>query len=396
MFKRKYFGDILERLVETRKFIQVLAGPRQSGKTTLIQQVMNEIKIPSYYVTTDAIGASSSVWIEQQWEIARLKLKKEAMSKDFLFIIDEIQKIPNWTETIKRLWDEDTISNIPLKLVLLGSSPLLIQKGMTETLAGRFELIRIPHWSFSEMRDAFDYSLNQFFYFGGYPGAAPLIKDEQRWKNYVKDSLIETTVSRDIFMMNRVDKPILLKRLFEFGCQYSGQILSFNKILGQLQDAGNTTTLAHYLELLTAAGMLTGLQKYSSGRIKQRSSSPKFQVLNTALISAQSGESFENARLNFEFWGHLVESAVGAQLINESINTGLEIFYWRERNKEVDFVLKKDDRIIALEIKTGKKEATLPGIDEFSKKYDTYKKYLIGRGGLELEDFFMLSPSDLF
>ena len=396
MFKRKYFNDIQRRLAEARKFIQVLAGPRQSGKTTLIQQVMNGIKIPSYYVTTDAVDASSSVWIEQQWEIARMKLKREAMSKDFLFVVDEIQKIPNWTETIKRLWDEDTINNIPLKLVLLGSSPLLIQKGMTETLAGRFELIRIPHWSFSEMRDAFDYSLNQFFYFGGYPGAAPLVKDEQRWKNYVKDSLIETTVSRDIFMMSRVDKPILLKRLFEFGCQYSGQILSFNKILGQLQDAGNTTTLAHYLELLTSAGMLTGLQKYSSGRIKQRSSSPKFQVLNTALISAQSGESFRDAKLNFEFWGHLVESAVGAHLINESINTGLEIFYWRERNREVDFVLKKDDRIIALEIKTGKKEVTLPGIEEFSRKYDTHKKLLLGKGGLEFKDFFMFPPTDLF
>jgi len=395
MFKRKYFNDIKKRLAEAKKFIQVLVGPRQSGKTTLIQQVMDEIRTPSYYVTTDAIDASSSVWIEQQWEVARLKLK-EASRKDFLLVIDEIQKIPNWTETIKRLWDEDSIDKIPLKLVLLGSSPLLMQKGMTETLAGRFELIRIPHWSFSEMRDAFDYSLNQFFYFGGYPGAAPLVKDEQRWKNYVKDSLIETTVSRDIFMMSRVDKPILLKRLFEFGCRYSGKILSFNKILGQLQDAGNTTTLAHYLELLTSAGMLTGLQKYSSGRIKQRSSSPKFQVLNTALISAQSGESFRDAKLNSEFWGHLAESAVGAHLINESINTGLEIFYWRERNREVDFVLKKDDKIIALEIKSGEKETALPGIEEFSRKYDTHKKLLVGKGGLEFKEFFVLSPADLF
>jgi predicted AAA+ superfamily ATPase len=395
MFKRKYFNDIKKRLAEAKKFIQVLVGPRQSGKTTLIQQVMDEIRTPSYYVTTDAIDASSSVWIEQQWEVARLKLK-EASRKDFLLVIDEIQKIPNWTETIKRLWDEDSIDKIPLKLVLLGSSPLLIQKGMTETLAGRFELIRIPHWSFSEMRDAFDYSLNQFFYFGGYPGAAPLVKDEQRWKNYVKDSLIETTVSRDIFMMSRVDKPILLKRLFEFGCRYSGKILSFNKILGQLQDAGNTTTLAHYLELLTSAGMLTGLQKYSSGRIKQRSSSPKFQVLNTALISAQSGGSFRDAKLNSEFWGHLAESAVGAHLINESINTGLEIFYWRERNREVDFVLKKDDKIIALEIKSGEKETALPGIEEFSRKYDTHKKLLVGKGGLEFKEFFVLSPIDLF
>ena len=395
MFKRKYFDDIRKRLAEARKFIQVLAGPRQSGKTTIIQQVMDAIKTPSYYVTTDAVDASSSVWIEQQWEIARLKFK-ETRRNDFLLVIDEIQKIPNWTETIKRLWDEDTINKIPLKLVLLGSSPLLIQKGMTETLAGRFELIRIPHWSFSEMREAFGYSLNQFFYFGGYPGAAPLVKEEQRWKNYVKDSLIETTVSRDIFMMSRVDKPILLKRLFEFGCQYSGKILSFNKILGQLQDAGNTTTLAHYLELLTAAGMLTGLQKYSSRRIKQRSSSPKFQVLNTALISAQFGESFREAKLDHEFWGHLVESAVGAHLINESINSGMEIFYWRERNREIDFVLKKDDKIIALEIKSGKKETALPGIEEFSKKYDTHKKLLLGKGGLEFKEFFVLSPIDLF
>jgi predicted AAA+ superfamily ATPase len=395
MFKRKYFDDIRKRLAEARKFIQVLAGPRQSGKTTIIQQVMDEIKTPSYYVTTDAVEASSSVWIEQQWDVARLKLG-ETGRNDFLLVIDEIQKIPNWTETIKRLWDEDTINKIPLKLVLLGSSPLLIQKGMTETLAGRFELIRIPHWSFSEMRDAFGYSLDQFFYFGGYPGAAPLVKEEQRWKNYVKDSLIETTVSRDIFMMSRVDKPILLKRLFELGCKYSGQILSFNKILGQLQDAGNTTTLAHYLELLDAAGMLTGLQKYSSGRIKQRSSSPKFQVLNTALISAQFGSSFKEAKLNHEFWGHLVESAVGAHLINESINSGMEIFYWRERNREVDFILKKEDKIIALEIKSGKKKAALTGIEEFSKKYDTHKKLLLGKGGLELKEFFVLFPIDLF
>jgi hypothetical protein len=395
MFKRKYFNEILKRLEEAKKFIQVLVGPRQSGKTTLIQQVMDEIKTPSYYVTTDAVDASSSVWIEQQWEVARLKLE-ETRRNDFLFVIDEIQKIPNWTDTIKRLWDEDSINKIPLKLVLLGSSPLLIQKGMTETLAGRFELIRIPHWSFSEMRDAFGYSLDQFFYFGGYPGAAPLVKEEQRWKNYVKDSLIETTISRDIFMMSRVDKPILLKRLFELGCQYSGQILSFNKILGQLQDAGNTTTLAHYLELLAAAGMLTGLQKYSSGRIKQRSSSPKFQVLNTALIGAQFGASFREAKRDHEFWGHLVESAVGAHLINESINSGMEIFYWRERNREVDFVLKKDKKIIALEIKSGKKETALPGIEELSKKYDTHKKLLLGKGGLEFKEFFVLSPIDLF
>ena len=228
MYKRKYFHTLIKRLNEPRKFIQVLTGPRQSGKTTLVQQVIAEIDIPSHYAAADAIEAKSAVWIEQQWEIARLKLKERPSNKAFLLVLDEIQKIPNWTENIKRLWDEDDAHKLPLKVVLLGSSPLLIQKGVTESLTGRFELIRIPHWSYPEMTEAFNFSLDRFLFFGGYPGSAPLIKDEQRWRNYVNDSLIETTVSRDVFMMSRVDKPALLRRLFELGCQYSGQILSFN------------------------------------------------------------------------------------------------------------------------------------------------------------------------
>ncbi|MFW6136646.1 MAG: ATP-binding protein [Candidatus Aminicenantaceae bacterium] len=395
MYKRKYFRTLFNQLSEPRKFIQVLTGPRQSGKTTLIQQILAEIDIPSHYAAGDAVEAKSSAWIEQQWETARLKLKEQDSNGAFLLVLDEIQKLTNWTEIIKRLWDEDSAHKIPLKVVLLGSSPLLIQKGISETLAGRFELIRIPHWSYQEMKEAFNFSLDRFLFFGGYPGAASLTKNEQRWKNYVNDSLIETTVSRDIFMMTRVDKPSLLRKLFELGCQYSGQILSLNKILGQLQDAGNTTTLSHYLELLNAAGMLMGLQKYSPKKLRQRSSSPKFQVLNTALISAQTGKSFKEAKHDFDFWGRLVESAVGAHLNNESVNTELEVFYWREGNKEVDFVLKKGRKVAVLEVKSGKKVTNLPGINEFSKKYNTHKKYLVGRGGLELEDFFMLSPADL-
>jgi predicted AAA+ superfamily ATPase len=396
MYKRKYFQTLFKRLNEPRKFIQVLTGPRQSGKTTLIQQVLADIDIPSHYAAADAVEATSNLWIEQQWETVRLRLKEQYSKGAFLLVLDEVQKIPNWTETIKKLWDEDTAHKLPLKVALLGSSPLLIQKGIAETLAGRFELIRIPHWSYKEMKEAFNFSLDCFLFFGGYPGAAPLTKDEQRWKNYVNDSLIETTVSRDIFMMSRVDKPALLRRLFELGCQYSGQILSLNKILGQLQDAGNTTTLSHYLELLMAAGMLMGLQKYAPKKVRQRASSPKFQVLNTALISAQAGQSFKDAKHDFDFWGRLVESAVGAHLVNESVNKGLEVFYWREGNKEVDFVLKKGNKIAALEVKSGKKKTALPGIEDFSKKYGTHKKYLIGRGGLELETFFVLSPVDLF
>lgn len=396
MYKRKYFNEIANRLNEPRKFIQVLTGPRQSGKTTLIQQVMKEIKIPSHYIETDIVDANSSIWIEQQWQIARLKLKKLPLKKDFLLVLDEIQKIRNWQDIVKKLWDEDTLNNTPLKVVLLGSSPLLIQKGITETLTGRFELIRISHWSYSEMKEAFNFNLDQYIYFGGYPGAASLVKDEERWKRYIKDSIIETTVSKDVLMMTRVDKPTLLRRLFELGCQYSGQILSYNKIIGQLQDAGNTTTLAHYLELLSSAGMLTGLQKYAAQKIRQKASSPKFQVFNTSLISAQTGKKLENSKLDFGFWGHLIESAVGAHLINESVNIGIEIYYWRERNKEVDFILKKNSDIVAIEVKSGKKKLALSGIIEFSKKFKIHRTLLVGRGGLEFREFFDLSPKDFF
>jgi len=396
MYKRKSFSTIFNRLIEPRKFIQALAGPRQSGKTTLIHQVMNEINIPSHYASSDGVEVNPYIWIEQQWDIARLKLRNLPKGSEIILVLDEIQKIPNWTEKVKMLWDEDSLNNARVKVVLLGSSPLLLHKGITESLAGRYELLRISHWSYSEMKDAFNYSFDQYIYFGGYPGAASLIGDEERWKSYIKDSLIDTTVSRDVLMMTRVDKPALLRRLFELGCLYSGQILSYNKLLGQLQDAGNTTTLSHYLSLLSSARMLTGLHKYAAEKVRQRASSPKFQVLNTALISAQSGETFKEARLKPEYWGRLVESAVGAHLINMSVNENIETYYWREKNREVDFVLEKHGQLVAIEVKSGKEKTSAPGIKLFSNKFKTRRKLLIGRGGLELKEFFTLSPVDLF
>lgn len=396
MYKRRIFGQVLNRLLEPRKFIQILAGPRQTGKATLIQQVIEEIKIPSHYAAADAVGVESATWIEQQWDIARLKLNSLPSGSEFILVLDEIQKISGWSGVVKKLWDEDSLKRISLKVVLLGSSPLLIQKRLIETLAGRYELIRISHWSCSEMQEAFAFTLDQFIYFGGYPGAAELISDEERWKSYVRESLIEPTLSRDILMMTRVDKPSLLKRLFELGCLYSGQILSYNKMLGQLQDAGNTVTLAHYLELISAAGLLYGLEKYAPGKLKQRASSPKFQVLNTSLITAQARENFNKARSNPEYWGRLVESAAGANLINQSIPKNINIYYWRERNKEVDFILEKDGQLVAIEVKSGRRKEIVPGIDMFSRKFQTKRKLLVGKGGLELEEFFSIKPEDLF
>ena len=380
------------RVLESRKFIQVILGPRQVGKTTMVLQVLNEIEAPNQFVSADNITNSS--WIDQLWEAARFRMKQQNLG-EMILVIDEIQKIPNWSESVKKLWDEDTKNKINLKIILLGSSRLLLQDGLSESLAGRFETIYMTHWSFSEMREAFDFSLEQYIYFGAYPGSATLISDEQRWKSYVRDALIETTISRDILMLTRVDKPALLKRLFELGCLYSGQILAFNKLLGDLQDAGNTTTLSHYIDLLSDSGLLGRIDKYAGTTMRQRASKPKFQVFNTSLLSAQQAFSFQDVQLEPKIWCRFVESAIGAHLINASISDGINVFYWREKNEEVDFILEKDNQLIALEVKSGK-NTSAKGIAAFNKLYHPKKSLLVGGDGLTIEEFLTVSPKDLF
>jgi len=382
-FSRQHAAVLKRRLGEPRRFLQVVAGPRQVGKTTLVSQVTARLKLPVRFASADEPALRGGAWIEQQWEAAR----SEAGSKGGVLVLDEIQKIHGWSESVKRLWDEDTRGKRKLKVVLLGSAPLLIERGLTESLAGRFEIIHLPHWSFSEMRAAFDWSLEEYLYYGGYPGAAPLIRDAGRWKRYIQDALIETTISRDVLLLTRVDKPALLRRLFELGCRYSGQILSYTKMLGQLQDAGNTTTLAHYLELLAGAGMLTGLDKFAGQEVRQRGSSPKFQVLNTALFTAQSGLTRAEARDDREFRGRLVESAVGAHLANAAAEGRCELFYWRDRNREVDFVVRAGRHLTAIEVKSGRTRDALAGIEAFAAAHRTRRKLLVGGDGIALQDF---------
>ena len=385
MKRANLFDTIKKRLNEPRAFIQVLAGPRQVGKTTLARQIMAEPDVVSHYASADEPTLRDRVWLGQQWELGRMR----AMSRPTgaVLVLDEIQKVPGWSESVKRLWDEDTRGGVPLKVIVLGSAPLLIERGLTESLAGRFEVIAVPHWSFPEMRDAFGWTVEQFVYFGGYPGSAALIADPARWRSYIVDSLIETTISRDILLMTRVDKPALLRMLFQLGCSYSGQILSYQKMLGQLQDAGNTVTLAHYLNLLKGAGMVMGLMKYSHGQVRQRGSSPKLQVLNTALLSAQVGESVETVRGSGDSWGRWVESCVGAHLVNTSAGTPVEVTYWRERNQEVDFVLQRGSECVAIEVKSGRRRESLPGMAAFARAFSPKKMLLVGTQGIPLEEF---------
>ena len=425
IYKRSHAKTLTNRLNEPVRKIFIVVGPRQVGKTTLVRSTLEKTRAGSSYryfsvdeprspfskglsgPDDDIIAGIENpdvAWLIRQWEKARIAADELADRQadrqaerladfngvvdkpKFVLALDEVQKIPNWSEAVKGLWDADRRANRPMHVVLLGSATLLIQKGLSESLAGRFELIRMTHWSFAEMNEAFDIDLPRYIYFGGCPGSADYISDQRRWANYVRDSLIEPNISEDILMMVRVDKPALLKNLFELGCQYSGQELSYNKMRGQLKDAGNTTTLAGYLDLLTKAGLLTGLEKYASGIPGRRASSPKLIVLNTALMTVLSDYSFERAYSDHSYWGRLVESAVGAHLYNLGF-PNYQLYYWREDSNEVDFVLKKDGRLLAIEVKTGDIGGRHRGLEVFSEKFKPHREILVVDKSMPLVGF---------
>ena len=392
-YARPQVREFVDRLREPRRFIQVVAGSRQVGKTTLVEQAASESGLPARHASADEPTLRGAQWIEQQWEAAR-SLAAAAGEGGALLVLDEVQKVTGWSETVKYLWDADTRAGRPLKVVVLGSAPLLVERGLGESLAGRFEMTRLPHWSFTEMRAAFGWSLEQYVFYGAYPGAAPLIRQPDRWARYVRDALIEPIISRDVLLLSRVDKPALLRRLLELACAYSGQILSYTKMVGQLQDAGNTTTLAHYLDLLSGAGLATGLQKYAGGVARRRASSPKLQVFNTALITAQAGLTLKQARRDRAFWGRLVESAVGAHLANAAARGDCEAYYWRDRNREVDFVVRAGNRLVAIEVKSGRAPDTLPGMAAFSEAFGPMRKLLVGGDGIDVEAFLLTPVED--
>jgi len=391
MYKLKVVDVILKRLLEPRKRIQVVAGPRQVGKTTSVGQALAEYRGGYTYKLAEGLGLSPLDWLSSEWNAARAKAKAEG---GHLLIIDEIQKIKGWSEVVKRLWDEDSFNQVDLKICLLGSSRLLLQKGLSESLAGRFEMIDVWHWSFADMHAAFGYSLEDYILFGGYPGAADLREDEVRWRHYVRDAIIEPSITLDILQLETVAKPELLRQTFALGCNYSGRILSYQKMVGQLQDAGNTTTIAHYLRLLGEAGLLTGLEKLYDEPLRVRASSPKLAVCNNALRTAMQACSPSELRKDPVRWGHAVESAVGAQLLSSVRRENIDLLYWNVGCKEVDYVLRRDDALAAIEVKSADADS-VSGLHEFRRKYPQTKTYLIGGQGLSLEAAFAASASDL-
>lgn len=390
---RNQYNILHERIGEPRKFIQVLAGPRQVGKSTLVGQVLRGVTIPYTLENADGINHEDTDWIRRVWESVRIAMQLQH-EEEHLLVIDEIQKIDNWSEAVKAEWDIDSRDGRNLKVVLLGSSRLLIKKGLTESLAGRFELIRITHWNYTEMRDAFGYSLDQYIYFGGYPGPAMMIGNEKRWKKYIKDSLVAPAIEKDVIMTSNIYKPALMKRTFELGCGYSGELLSLTKMIGQLQDAGNVTTVAGYIDILSQCALLCGLQKYANDDSRKYNSIPKFQVYNNALLTTYKGRTFAQDRQDPEAWGRWVESAVGAFLVSQAEELEYKVYYWRERNDEVDFIVVSDDVTLAIEVKSGRRKIN-SGLPKFSEAFQPTRSFVVGTGGIPLETFLSCNLEDL-
>ena len=414
--QREQISTLLSRLREDPKWLIVVAGPRQTGKTTLVQQALRQIDLPSRYLSVDepestvfplladlpsddpeeAVPISDvkdTAWLIREWERARVEAKRS--EGGFVLAFDEIQKIPNWSETVKGLWDADRHDGLPLHVVVLGSAPLLMQRGLSESMLGRFETIRLPHWSFAEMSETFGFDLDRYIYFGGYPGAASLVQEQRRWREYILGSIIEPNIERDILAMERVDKPALLKRLFEFGAEISGQILAYDKMLGQIQGCRKHHDPGALPGFVVESRAADSFGKYAGGAYRRRASSPKLNVLNTALMSVHSGYTFEEAKADRSFWGRLVESAVGAHLFNTG-TPEVRLHYWRERSLEVDFVLEYGRKLVALEVKSGSHRGNTAGMEAFATRFSPRRSLLVGEGGIPIAEFLSTPAMDWF
>jgi hypothetical protein len=393
-----YLKLLTEHLAIPTPPIQVILGPRQAGKTTAILHYLKGWKGPSFYHTADQISPPDAAWIETQWREARRQI---APGGGGILVFDEIQKVPRWSEVVKKCFDEDRRNKLSLYVVLLGSSSLLVQRGLTESLAGRFEIISFPHWSFSECRDCFDISFDEYVFYGGYPGALQILLDSgrnaERWSAYVRDTLIETVLSKDILLLTPVAKPALFRQVFSLACLHPAEVLSLNKMLGQLQEAGNASTILSYLKLLDAAMLLKPLERFSGNRIRQKISSPKLILLNNALINASFSRKFDEIKKNDSQWGRLVENAVGAALVNNNAGKAVEIFYWRDRDHEIDFILRQGEEVLGIEVKAGERRNS-EGREPFLKKFPASKVITtcVGGGDIPAEALVSMPAEKIF
>jgi len=383
-YKRSLYETLCATLSRPTPVIHVIIGPRQVGKTTIALQIQENIRIPGIYASADSPLPLDAAWIETQWR--RAVAEASSSGTPVLLILDELQKVRGWSETLKFLWDNRAAAP-DIRVLILGSSALMMQEGLTESLAGRFFLHRCSHWGYQECHAAFGWSLEQWVFFGGYPGAAAFTENETDWKRYITDSLIETVLARDVLQMSKVAKPVLLRHLFALAATLPAQSVSYTKMLGQLHDAGNTTTLAHYLKLLESAFLASGLELFSQGVQRKRGSSPKLVLWNNALVNALSTRSFADSLADTIWWGRLVENAVGAHLCNTLNSVEYSVTYWREGGHEVDYVISRGRDIWGIEVKSGS-SGRISGLSRFRSRYREARALLVGAHGIPLEDFF--------
>jgi uncharacterized protein len=391
-FERSLVPLLVSELEKKQSVFQVLIGPRQVGKTTIARQVMDKLPFPFIYASADNPLPPGPEWIETQWR--RAEVEADRSGGEVLLVLDEVQKVHGWSEVLKSRWDATIHTARDIRLLVLGSSALLIQAGLSESLAGRFFLHRCSHWTFQECVDAFGWDLPHWLYFGGYPGAAVFCNDESKWKRYVTDSLIETVLARDVLQLQKITKPTLLRHLFALAATFPAQILSYNKMLGQLQDVGNTTTIAHYLRMLETAFLISGLELFSRGSARKRGSSPKLLLWNNALVNALSNRSFDESIADASWWGRLVENAVGGYLLNMLSSADYTITYWRYKDREVDFVITRGANLWAVEVKSGRGGKT-PGLESFRARYQDARILVVGDQGIPLQEFFS-TPAEVW
>ena len=395
-YERQHLAILKSRMAEPRRRMQIIMGPRQVGKSTLVYQFCDGLDTPYDFFSADGVGRFDTTWIPNHWQEARMKMDLHG-DKEHIIIIDEVQKIFGWSEQVKKEWDEDTRNKRNLKVILLGSSRVLLQKGLDESLEGRFEPIKMGFWEWNEMRDAFGFTMLQYIYFGGFPGLAPDIHDEDRWRNLMEDSIITPILTRDILEIEEIRNPALLRQVFELACMESARELSLTKMQGTM-NSGTVPTIKNYLNILDQTMTVKPLQKYAPSVVKEKNSVPKMQVFNSAFRNRYGLFSYEEAVANPTEWGRQVESAVGAHLANRSLLDGFELLYWRdEHKKECDYVLKKGQALVAIEVKSSSADDT-SGFEKFKELYGEHltAALIVGPEGLPLEDFFEMDLKQLF
>jgi len=410
----------LVKIVENRSDMRIIAiiGPRQVGKTVIALQARKRLEEAGYtchYVSFDDPRLNQQDWpsntipsdtmeikdfaipetLVNTWEDAR----KDSLEspKGHVLFLDEIHLIPKWSNYVKGLWDRDRRESYPLHIVILGSVIWQMLVGRNESLTGRFREIKTMHWSLPEIDQITNLTTEEFIYYGGYPASLLKESEESRfddWHKYIIKTILGTVIGQDILLLHQIKKPALMRQLIEITPAYSGQIMAYNKLLGHLQDKDNAITVKHYLNLLSDAALITTLTRYTPKPHLRVTSHPKFNVLNTALMTAPSGYSFEESQVNRSFWGRVVESAVGAHLCNTR-KAATQIHYWRDKsgNYEVDFVIARGPHLIGIEVKSGKKQ-TRQGLNAFKEHFPHAKTMIVGSSGIAFNEFFSYTADE--